>query len=73
VLLLKNVATAADAEPVVERLKRCACETILFNGTPLQVSATVGVAISELADQSVEDVVAAADRDMYARKRRRPK
>jgi GGDEF domain-containing protein len=67
------MATVADAEPVVERVKRCAGETIHFNGVPLQVSATVGVAISERADQSVEDVVVAADRDMYARKRRRPR
>jgi len=37
------------------------------------VSATIGVAVSENVSQPVDELIAAADRDMYARKRRRPK
>ena len=73
VLLLKSVASVDGAAPVVDRVKACACEAILFGDLRLQIGATIGVAIAEHAEQSIEDVIAAADRDMYARKRRRLK
>jgi diguanylate cyclase (GGDEF)-like protein len=73
VLLLKSVASVDGAAPVVDRVKACACEAISFGDLKLQIGATIGVAIAEHAEQPIEDVIAAADRDMYARKRRRPK
>lgn len=73
VLLLKDVATAAEAESVIERLQQCVRQTIELGELRLQVGATIGVAIPESASQPVDELIAAADRDMYARKRRRPK
>ncbi|MBA3481276.1 MAG: GGDEF domain-containing protein [Pirellulales bacterium] len=73
VLLLKDVAKAADAEPVIERLQSCARQAVDLGEQRLHVGATIGVAVSETPMQPVEELIAAADRDMYARKRRRPK
>jgi diguanylate cyclase (GGDEF)-like protein len=73
VLLLKDVATAAEAESVIERLQQCVRHTIELGELRLQVGATIGVAVSESPSQPVDELIAAADQDMYARKRRRLK
>jgi diguanylate cyclase (GGDEF)-like protein len=73
VLLLKDVARAADAEPVIERLQTCARQPIALGDLRLHIGATIGVAVPESSLQSVDELIAAADRDMYARKRRPPK
>jgi diguanylate cyclase (GGDEF)-like protein len=73
VLLLKDVASAAEAEPVIERLQTCVRQTIDLGELRLQVGATIGVAIPDSPSQRVDELVAAADRDMYSRKRRQPK
>lgn len=73
VLLLKDVATIEDAEPVIERLQTCVRQTVELTELRLQVTATIGLAISGSASQPVDELIAAADQDMYARKRRRPK
>jgi predicted signal transduction protein with EAL and GGDEF domain len=58
---------------VIERLQACARQTIDLGELRLQVGATIGVAVPETPMQPVEELIAAADRDMYARKQRPPK
>jgi diguanylate cyclase (GGDEF)-like protein len=73
VLLLKDIGSAQDAWPVIERIHRCVQEPIQLGGHKLQVTAAVGLAIIERRDMTIEAAIAAADRDMYASKRRPPK
>lgn len=73
VLLLRGVETSEAAHPVIQRLRQCLVEAIEVDALVLPVSASIGVAIGVLESRSVEDAIDAADRDMYARKRRRPK
>lgn len=73
VILLKNVADVDFAEPIVERLRVVTLEPIAMDGIEVSLSATIGVAVSDEGDVSIENLIAAADEDMYARKRRRPK
>ncbi|MBA4104886.1 MAG: hypothetical protein C0485_03930 [Pirellula sp.] len=73
VILLRNVADVDAAQPVVERLRVVTLEPIAMDGIEVSLSATIGVAVSDEGDVSIENLIAAADEDMYARKRRRPK
>lgn len=73
VVLLKNVASRKEAAPVVERLRLATIEPIVTSGLSLRLSATIGVALSDGADAPLETLLAAADEEMYAGKRRRPK
>jgi len=74
VLLIRDVARPADIEPVIWRLKSATEAPIaLACDTDVQLSATIGVAVAESADVDVMDLIAAADRDMYAHKRRLPR
>jgi diguanylate cyclase (GGDEF)-like protein len=73
VLLLKDVATVEDAESVIERLQKCVRQSIEVGELQLQIRATIGIAIPESTSQPVDELIAAADHDMYARKRRLPK
>ena len=73
VILLKNVADVESAEPVVERLRIATLAPVAVGGTEVSLSATIGIAVSVDGNASMESLIAAADEDMYARKRRRPK
>lgn len=73
VLLLYDVSTVEDAELVIERLQKCVRQSIEVGELQLQIRATIGVAIPESTSQPVDELIAAADQDMYARKRRQPK
>jgi diguanylate cyclase (GGDEF)-like protein len=73
VLLLKDVAAAADAEPVIERLQTCVRQPIAIGPLRLQLGATIGIAVPDSPSQPIDEFIAAADQDMYARKRRRLK
>jgi len=73
VILLRSVADREAAEPVVERLRIATLAPIAIGGTAISLSATIGVALSEGGDAPMENLIAAADEEMYARKRRRPK
>ena len=42
---------------------------IVSSGANIVVQATIGVALATAADETAEELIAAADRDMYARKR----
>lgn len=73
VILLKNVADVDSVEPIVERLRIATLAPIVVGGTEVSLSATIGIAINTDGNGSTEGLIAAADEDMYARKRRRPK
>lgn len=70
VILIAGVADRASLEPIVARL-----ETAVVQQLPgiasMAVSASIGVALSTSEYDSLEAMIEAADRDMYARKRRR--
>lgn len=72
VILLDNVADRAAAEPIVGRLSRVTQQSIDWAGTPIEVAATIGVAVSD-GSTPIEGLIAAADDDMYAQKRARAK
>jgi diguanylate cyclase (GGDEF)-like protein len=71
VVLLKDVATTRDAEPMVCRLLDATVKPIDLGETKLRVAATIGL-VAGLADgEALDKLIDAADRDMYARKRRK--
>jgi diguanylate cyclase (GGDEF)-like protein len=70
VLLLQNATTAAEVQPVIRRLRDATSAPIAINDLTLNVSATVGWASSVDFDGALDATIAAADRDMYAGKRR---
>jgi diguanylate cyclase (GGDEF)-like protein len=72
VILLQNVADRDAAEPIVERLRQTTREPIELAGTTISITATIGVAVGD-GNEPIENLLVAADEDMYARKRRRPK
>jgi diguanylate cyclase (GGDEF)-like protein len=69
VVLLKDIASAIDAEPIVRRLKESTSEPIDFGELQVHVTATIGIVAGKSNGATVDDLVDAADRDMYARKR----
>lgn len=73
VILLRNVDNREEAELIAERLRIATLAPIALGGTAIALSATVGVALSDGVAASQEHLIAAADEDMYARKRQRPK
>jgi diguanylate cyclase (GGDEF)-like protein len=73
VILLKNVADREAVEPIVQRLRAATLAPIAVGGTTVALSATIGVALSFGDDATMEQLIDDADKDMYARKRRRPK
>jgi diguanylate cyclase (GGDEF)-like protein len=71
VLLLKNVATTHDAEPIVGRLLDATAESIDVGEAKLRVTATIGLVAGPADSQALDKIIDAADRDMYARKNRK--
>lgn len=70
VLLLQNATTTAEVEPVIRRLNAATSSPIAVGELTLNASATVGWASSLDFDGALDATIAAADRDMYARKGR---
>lgn len=69
VALVKNAASPVAVDPVVRRLQEATSEAIDLGEIQLHVAVTIGVAFSDGVAGGVEDLIAAADRDMYSRKR----
>ena len=69
VALVKDASTADEVDPVVRRMWLATEEPIIVDGQSLNVSATIGVAVATSNEATVDALVAAADRDMYSRKR----
>ena len=73
VILLKNVADRDAVETIIERLQAATMAPVAVAGRAIIISATVGIAISDAGQAPIEHLIVAADQDMYARKRQRPK
>lgn len=73
VILLRNVDNREEAELIIERLRIATLAPIALGGAAITLSATIGVALGDRDTASQEQLIAAADEDMYARKRQRPK
>ena len=62
-----------NAELIAERLRIATLAPIALGETAITLPATIGVSLSDGDDAAPEPLIAAADEDMYARKRQRPK
>jgi diguanylate cyclase (GGDEF)-like protein len=69
VVLLKDVDSMDRAHPVIERLQEATREPVELGDANIVVRATIGVALATASNETAEELIAAADRDMYARKR----
>jgi diguanylate cyclase (GGDEF)-like protein len=70
VLLIRNVAKPRDVAPVIARLRQATVAPVTVDGVAHAVHATIGSAVATVAGESLDDLIAAADRDMYAHKPR---
>jgi diguanylate cyclase (GGDEF)-like protein len=70
VVLLRDAQTADAVVPVVRRLQLAAAQPLAVGDLTLNISVTIGWAISTGAGETIDALIAAADRDMYARKSR---
>lgn len=71
VLLLANLDSPEDCEPILQRARQLIEQPIEVDGTPLSVSMSVGVAVYPLDSTEPERLLALADQRMYAEKNRR--
>ena len=72
VVLIERLSHARDVQPVVDRIHSALEEPITMPQGQAQLSVSIGVAEASPEYRSPEDLLAAADRAMYASKRLRP-
>jgi diguanylate cyclase (GGDEF)-like protein len=70
VVLIRDARTSQDAAPLVSRLRAATTASVVIDGIEHRVDLTIGVAVATSETSSIDDLIAAADRDMYAHKRR---
>jgi diguanylate cyclase (GGDEF)-like protein len=69
VLLIHGATSAAEVEPVLARLTAAIEQPLCVSSLMLQLTATIGWAAPSSSDWTTDSLIAAADADMYARKR----
>lgn len=69
VLLMERVASQSDIEPLVSRIHSVLAEVISLQEGDFTLSVSVGAALASQDHKTPEDLLAAADRAMYAAKR----
>lgn len=69
VILLKGITERKEVEPVLKRLAEVTQQPLVAGENTLQVGATIGVAVSSPTSENLEELIVAADQDMYAAKR----
>jgi diguanylate cyclase (GGDEF)-like protein len=69
VIMLKYIAAPDEATPVIGRLHDATEGSIEIGDLPLRLTCTIGVAFSGRDGASLDELIAAADRRMYAEKR----
>lgn len=69
VLLIRGAASAEELEPVLARLAAAIQQPVHASGLTLKLTATIGWAAPAGIDWTMDALIAAADADMYARKR----
>ncbi len=71
VVLIERLSNGRDIQPVVDRIHSALDEPIAIPRGAAQLSVSIGIAAASPEYRSPEDLLAAADRDMYASKRLR--
>ncbi|WP_051388645.1 GGDEF domain-containing protein [Arthrobacter sp. 35W] len=71
VVILSSIAGPSDAEKIRQRVEAEIAAPLLLSDHWLKPSASVGLACSTPGDGGIEELVNAADRDMYRRKTER--
>lgn len=71
-LLIPQVADAAEAQAVADRLTAALAEPIVIDGRAHEVAASVGIALGDTAHTRPEDVLRDADAALYRAKAARP-
>jgi len=66
IVLLAGITCRQDAQPVIARLTAATSQPIPVNNRQLTVHVTIGMALSEGAAENIDELIASADRDMYA-------
>jgi diguanylate cyclase (GGDEF)-like protein len=69
VLLIYGATLPAEVEPVLARITAAIQDPIHVAGLTLQLTATIGWSAPQGGEWTTESLIAAADADMYARKR----
>ena len=69
VVLLPGVGSRDAAAPVIARIRQATSQPVAVGEEHLQVGVTVGVASAGTDGGDLDQLIAAADRDMYAQKR----
>jgi diguanylate cyclase (GGDEF)-like protein len=70
IFLIRDVATPRDVAPVIERLQSATTAPVKVDGVEHTVHATIGAAVATADAPSIDELISAADRDMYAHKPR---
>jgi diguanylate cyclase (GGDEF)-like protein len=70
VALIHGVTTADEVEPVVERIRTALKNPIPFGADEVTLTLSAGVALASAEHRSPDELLAAADRAMYAAKHR---
>jgi len=68
VVLLAGIGRKQELEPIISRLVAATAEPMEIEGLKLSVTATIGVALAEDTSVDLDQLLAEADRDMYAKK-----
>jgi len=69
VVLIEQLATSADIQPIIARIHQAMEQPIAMDGVAVKLSVSVGTAIGPAEFRTPEDAIAAADLAMYAAKR----
>lgn len=69
VALVAGVRSVEEAQPIVDRLRRVTADPITIDGRSIEIGVTIGVALADSLEMALEELLAAADKAMYASKR----
>lgn len=70
IVLLTELHAGADAQQVADKIVKAIAAPFIVNGDPLDVGASVGVAVYPDDDEDIETLIEKADLAMYAAKQR---
>jgi diguanylate cyclase (GGDEF)-like protein len=69
VILVERLAATSDVEQITDRIHAVLAHPVSLPGEQFTLSVSIGTAVASPDHNSPEDVLAAADRAMYATKR----
>ncbi|MCT7941594.1 sensor domain-containing protein [Shewanella holmiensis] len=68
VVIMENITTVSDCEPILNRLLEAASEAVVINGIKLEVSTSIGVSIYPKDGLDADQLIRNADQAMYIAK-----